>query len=686
MCPRAVNQLFNEVNSRVELEFKISCSYMEIYNEKIFDLLSDMVPADQVTDYTIAEEKDGRGTFVRGIAEVEVKDENSTLNLLFSGGLSRTVATHKLNKQSNRSHSIFTIYLQQRQRSGVSERVVHSKLHLVDLAGSERLKKTMDSLDGTMGDEVTRKESMAINRSLTYLEQCVVALARRGQSHIPYRQSKLTNVLKDCLGANCNTIMIACMWGEANHLEESVSTLRLASRMMRVQNETVSVETVDPSTLIKKQEKIIRALKQELLMHDALVQRTGIAYEPYTPEQQESIAQMIERYIAASEVEEENVLSITNYRQMLEICKQFKKKVTTARLDTKAAQEQAFLASSGVGRTPSRGGPTGEVAFATTTSTQERNDFVADKKLANTFDPNAPTVGETIGGNAGGFALGIAVSDSRPLNGIERGPSRFTQSNLLAGSKTSPPGSPQSNLSPRSKFNFSPSNSPTRSSKFDFGDSQLGLSTKSMAVFEVFVKTDDGSELFKEFSDFKAFAKLQRTKSLEFASAVNEAKSLIDQLQGDIDKRKASRLEFLRSSAKASSKDEIVDEEEFRLTRELKEAKRSYRNSFEQMQKFKKESLDAQARSDQLKIELGRAFNRWSSGESKDTDAKTSSSPVNKFDELDDQEAFDKMEVDRILSNDPESLAFFNAQKTRRANITQNGGTLRQLQKNKRFS
>jgi len=207
-----------------------------------------------------------------------------------------------------------------------------------------------------------------------------------------------------------------------------------------------------------------------------------------------------------------------------------------------------------------------------------------------------------------------------------------------------------------------------------------------MAVFEVFVKTDDGSELFKEFSDFKAFAKLQRTKSLEFASAVNEAKSLIDQLQGDIDKRKASRLEFLRSSAKASSKDEIVDEEEFRLTRELKEAKRSYRNSFEQMQKFKKESLDAQARSDQLKIELGRAFNRWSSGESKDTDAKASSSPVNKFDELDDQEAFDKMEVDRILSNDPESLAFFNAQKTRRANITQNGGTLRQLQKNKRFS
>jgi kinesin family protein 6/9 len=157
---------------------------------------------------------------------------------------------------------------------------------------------------------------MAINRSLTYLEQCVVALSRKGQTHIPYRQSKLTNVLKDCLGANCNTVMLACMWGEASHLEETVSTLRLASRMMRVQNETVSVETVDPSALIKKQEKIIRALKQELLMHDALVERTGVTYEPYTPEQQESISQMLERFLAAPQLDEEDVLNITNYRYL----------------------------------------------------------------------------------------------------------------------------------------------------------------------------------------------------------------------------------------------------------------------------------------------------------------------------------------------------------------------------------
>jgi kinesin family protein 6/9 len=187
VAPRAIGQIFNEVNSRIEFEFRVTCTYMEIYNERIYDLLADLANPDQAADYTIAEERDGRGTFVRGLTEIEVHNENDTLNLLFGGELSRTTATHKLNRRSNRSHSLFTIYLQQRQRSGVSEKIVHSKLHLIDLAGSERLKKTMDNIDGSTGDDVTRKESMSINQSLTYLEQCVVALARKGQK--PYSVS-----------------------------------------------------------------------------------------------------------------------------------------------------------------------------------------------------------------------------------------------------------------------------------------------------------------------------------------------------------------------------------------------------------------------------------------------------------------------------------------------------------------
>lgn len=666
VAPRALNQLFNEINSRIEFEFRVTCTYMEIYNERIFDLLNDLANPDQASDYTIAEEKDGRGTFVRGLAEVEVKDENSALNLLFSGGLARTIATHKLNKRSNRSHSIFTVYLQQRQRSGVSERVVHSKLHLVDLAGSERLKKTMDSMDGTVGDEVTRKESMAINQSLTYLEQCVVALARRGASHIPYRQSKLTNILKDCLGANCNTVMIACMWGEGSHLEETVSTLRLASRMMRVQNETVSVETIDPSALIKKQEKIIKALKQELLMHDALIERTGVAYDPYTPEQQDTISQMLERYIEAPELEEETILDITNYRQMIEICKQFKKKLVGARSDAKTAQDQALL---GVYAGTMSGGTVGRTGLGSSyggMGTTGGVDFAADSKIVSEgYNPDAPLVGDTISNGKTGFSLGVTSSDSKPSAGIEGVSNRFESK----GGETYPSpkvqyGSPTGGA----KASFKAEYSPTRSIGDFTTDDVLGGS--NIAQFETFAR-GVGKEHYKEFVDVRTYAKDSKNKSKAMAKAVNEAKYIIDQLVQDIEVRKESRIEMARNrkpngAIKYGAKDEVVDEEEFRLAKELKEAKTTYKSCFEQMQKWKAAATETQMKVNLLKNELANRFQQWSESASFSPGKNNSSNLFDatmQDDQLDDQEAFDKLEIERVLQNDPESLAFFHAQK-----------------------
>jgi len=260
------------------------------------------------TDFQIAEEKNGRGTFVRGLNEVEIDSEQAALNYLYSGELARTTSQHKLNKRSNRSHSIFTIFIQQRARSGVSERIVNSKLNLVDLAGSERLKKTMDdSNDLVKIDETTKKESMYINQSLTYLEQCVVALSKKNPGHVPYRQTRLTNVLKDAIGGNCNTLMFANIYGESAHLEETISTLRLAARMMRVQNETSVLETFDDAAMVKKLSKEVKELKQELLMHDAMADRSGMNYDEYTPEQQNDMRSMVEKYCGAENNSEEEV-------------------------------------------------------------------------------------------------------------------------------------------------------------------------------------------------------------------------------------------------------------------------------------------------------------------------------------------------------------------------------------------
>ncbi len=84
------------------------------------------------------------------------------------------------------------------------------------------------------GDAATRRESQYINKSLTFLEQVVVALTSKSRSHIPYRQTKLTSFLRDSLGGNCRTLMLACIWAESRHLEETISTLQLAQRMMKV--------------------------------------------------------------------------------------------------------------------------------------------------------------------------------------------------------------------------------------------------------------------------------------------------------------------------------------------------------------------------------------------------------------------------------------------------------------------
>ena len=672
---RSLSQIFNEVNSRVEFEYRVTCTYMEIYNERIYDLLCDLSSPDQNRDYTIVEEAGGRGTFVRGLTEIEVRNENESLNLLFSGELARTTAQHKLNRKSNRSHSLFTIYLEQRQRSGVSEKVVHSKLHLVDLAGSERLKKTLDTPESSNAkhDEQTRKESMCINQSLTYLEQCVVALARRGHTHVPYRQSKLTNILKDALGANCNTLMIACMWGESAHLEETTSTLRLAARMMRVQNETTMVETVDSTALIKKQTKLINALKQELLMHDALVERTGVNYEPYTPEQQSAISQMLNRYIDAKEADEEDLLKIDSYRQMLEVCKQFKKIVLTARSEIVAVRNEVATIST----RPN----TSNGAFA-----QGNNDYSADSKIAEEYDPKAPTVGERDKTRTG-FGLGVASADARPSTGIDGIP-RVADAKGTSGASSFLGRKPNSPQGKNKSVEFSSS---SLRSGVDGGNS-VHMEGQN-ALFDSFVRNNvEGKRLFNEFAQAKGNLKEIKFRIRELTSAVNEAKTNIDLCQHDIELRKQSRIEILRKSGlKASETEDIVDEDEFRLMKELREAKRTYKNGFEQLSKYKSTLATYQAQVENCKGELNIGFAQWNNASDMDASNGFGSTQFEATnagdgeDQLDDQEAFDRLEVQRVLSNDPDSLAFFNAQKTRRANITQNSTNIRQMQKNKRF-
>ena len=684
VAPRALGQLFHEINARVEIEYRVSCTYLELYGEKIFDLLKDLSSPNQGGEFTIAEERDGRGVHVRGLNEVVINDESEALNLLFSGELARTTAQHKLNRRSNRSHSIFTVYIQQRQRSGINEKVVHSKLHLVDLAGSERLKKTLDHPDGMGADEVTRKESMAINQSLTYLEQCVVALARKS-NHIPYRQSRLTVILKDALGANCNTLMIACIWGESQHLEETVSTLRLASRMMRVQNETSTVETIDSQALIRKQAKLIKALKQELLMHDALVERAGVGYEPYTPEQQANIRQMLESYVDSAEIEEEDTLNIDSFRKMLEVCKQFKRMVLTAREEAAQAKEEAFAQSRGFFGSP---GPGSRAAPAGSDFLGASGDFNGDMTGGTDMGDTAVTyVGEHDSFSKSGFGLGTAPSDSSPVAMEYIQSSKVAESKDYDETKRGAAGKPttgRTNLHVEFGADKTGSDSPTRRSN--------GPAEGKSRSLDSFAQTD-GAALYESLMTTKRILKDTKARCRECSQAVNAAKMLIDNLQFRLAEKKESRLELLKSSGfKSSDAEEIIDEEEFNLMKELKEAKLKYKNGYSQLQKHKASLVVAQEEAEHYRNLFAEEFALWNTSgsggvgrSSYDEKQDGKNGLEDPSDQLDDQEAFERLEIERVVTKDPDSLAFFHAQKTRRAHMTQNGSNIKQLQRGKRL-
>ena len=113
----------------------------------------------------------------------------------------------------------------------------------------------------------------------------VLALSDRKRDHIPYRQTTLTNFLRDSVGGNCKTVMVANIHCVSNHLEETISTLKFATRMMKVKNEAQVNTIVDPTLRIKRLEKEIRDLKQELAMHDTLANRGRVNYDSYSNEE-----------------------------------------------------------------------------------------------------------------------------------------------------------------------------------------------------------------------------------------------------------------------------------------------------------------------------------------------------------------------------------------------------------------
>ncbi|XP_071376202.1 kinesin-like protein KIF6 [Centroberyx affinis] len=259
IIPRTLSYLYQRFSQDSSMVYTTHISYLEIYNEVGYDLLDARHEASRLEDLpkVVIMEDPEQNIHLRNLSLQQSANEEEALNLLFLGDTNRMIAETPMNQASTRSHCIFTVHLCGREPGSATLR--RSKLHLVDLAGSERVGKT-----GVGGQLLT--EAKYINLSLHYLEQVIIALSEKNRSHIPYRNSMMTSVLRDSLGGNCMTTMIATVSVDKRNLDESISTCRFAQRVALIKNEALLNEELDPALLIARLKREIQSLKEELSM------------------------------------------------------------------------------------------------------------------------------------------------------------------------------------------------------------------------------------------------------------------------------------------------------------------------------------------------------------------------------------------------------------------------------------
>ncbi|KAK8364276.1 hypothetical protein V6Z12_A03G219300 [Gossypium hirsutum] len=258
MTPRIFEFLFARIQAEEEirrdekLKYNCKCSFLEIYNEQITDLL------DPSATNLLLREDVKKGVYVENLTEFEVQTVSDILKLLSQGSLNRKVAATNMNRESSRSHSVFTCVIESRWEKDSTTNLRFARLNLVDLAGSERQKTS-----GAEGERL--KEAASINKSLSTLGHVIMILvdvANGKQRHVPYRDSKLTFLLQDSLGGNSKTMIIANVSPSICCAIETLNTLKFAQRAKLIQNNAVVNEDSTGDVIALQNQ--IRLLKEEL--------------------------------------------------------------------------------------------------------------------------------------------------------------------------------------------------------------------------------------------------------------------------------------------------------------------------------------------------------------------------------------------------------------------------------------
>ncbi|KAI9780147.1 MAG: kinesin motor protein cin8 [Geoglossum umbratile] len=256
IIPRVLHHLFNKLENDAS-ESSVKCSFIELYNEELRDLLS-LDDGAKLKMFEDGSRKGHSATIVQGMEESHIKNAIEGIKLLQDGSHKRQVAATKCNDLSSRSHTVFTVTVYVKRTTEAGEDFVSAgKLNLVDLAGSENIQRS--------GAENKRAaEAGLINKSLLTLGRVINALVDKS-SHIPYRESKLTRLLQDSLGGRTKTCIIATVSPAKSNLEETISTLDYAFRAKNIRNKPQVNQMISKKTLLREFTTEIEKLKSELI-------------------------------------------------------------------------------------------------------------------------------------------------------------------------------------------------------------------------------------------------------------------------------------------------------------------------------------------------------------------------------------------------------------------------------------
>ncbi|ONK74518.1 uncharacterized protein A4U43_C03F7200 [Asparagus officinalis] len=244
--------------------FEVACSYLEVYNEVIYDLL------EKSSGHLELREDPVNGIIVAGLRSIKVHSADRILELLNVGNSRRKTESTEANATSSRSHAVLEITVKRKQKNQYKSQVLRGKLALVDLAGSERASETNNG-----GQKL--RDGANINKSLLALANCINALGKhqkKGLAYVPYRNSKLTRILKDGLSGNSRTVMVATISPADDQYHHTVNTLKYADRAKEIKTHihknigTVDTHVEDYQRMIENLQVEVCQLRKELAKKD----------------------------------------------------------------------------------------------------------------------------------------------------------------------------------------------------------------------------------------------------------------------------------------------------------------------------------------------------------------------------------------------------------------------------------